>query len=109
MIGYMVLLPDDSKWLFFFVFALFAGFMINSYLSMAATNRFRVAYLGVGPTEMRAVFILINTALIIFGKTHLVFLLPYALGVAFLCLVFLIYREQKIIWQMDKEKLISPL
>lgn len=104
MMGYMILLPDKFKWVFFFVFALFAGFMVNSYLVMGATNRFRVSHLGIGPTEVRLVFIFINTSLIVFGKTHLVFALPYALAAAFFGLLFIIYREQKVIWAMDMEK-----
>jgi len=101
MIGYMILLPDKSKWMFFFVFALFAGFMVHSYLSMAATNKFRVSHFGIGPTEIRLVFILINTLLILFGKTHLVFALPFVLGFAFVGMIFMIYREQRAIWAMD--------
>jgi phosphatidylglycerophosphate synthase len=76
LIGYMLLLPDKSKWIHFIVLAIFSGFMINAYLAFAATNRFRIAYLGIGPTEVRLVFILINTLIILFGKTHMAFALP---------------------------------
>ncbi len=103
MIGYMILLPDKSKWMFFFVFALFAGFMVNSYLVMAASNKFKITHLGIGPTEIRLLFIFINTLLIVIGKTHLIFALPYVLSFAFLGLVVIIYRESKLIWQMDME------
>ena len=104
MVGYMILLPDKSKWVFFFVFALFAGYMVNSYLVMAATNKFRVSHLGIGPTEIRVLFILINTLLVVFGKTHLVFALPYTLGGAFVGLLYIIYKEQKMIWALDLDK-----
>ncbi len=103
MIGYMILLPDKSKWLFFFVFALVAGFMVNSYLVMAATNKFRIAHLGIGPTEIRLIFILINILLVLFGRTHLAFLLYFLLPFAFAGLVFIVYKEQKVIWDMDQE------
>jgi len=103
LIGYMILLPDHSKWLFFFVFALVAGFMVNSYLAMAASNKFRIAYLGIGPTEIRLIFILINVLLAIFGKTYLAFTLPFILPITFIGLIVVIYREQKKIWNMDME------
>ena len=103
MIGYMILLPDNSKWLFFFIFALFAGFMVNSFLVMATTNTFRIVHLGIGPTEIRLVFIVVNTLLIIFGKTHLAFTLLFLLPVSFIGFIFLIYREQKKIWAVDME------
>ena len=103
MIGYMILLPDQSKWLFFFFFALVAGFMVNSYLAMAASNSFRIAHLGIGPTEIRLVFIAIDALIIIFGKTHLAFSTPYIIPLAFICLIVVIYREQKKIWELDME------
>lgn len=102
MMGYMILLPDQSKWVFFFVFALVAGFMINTFLAMATTNEFRIAHLGIGPTEMRLFFILMNTLLIVFGKTYLAGSLPYLLSFTFMGLVVLIYREQKKLWQVDQ-------
>jgi phosphatidylglycerophosphate synthase len=103
MIGYMILLPDNSKWLFFFIFALFAGFMVNSFLVMATTNTFRIVHLGIGPTEIRLVFIVVNTLLIIFGKTYLAFTLLFLLPLSFAGFVYLVYREQKKIWAMDME------
>ncbi|MEO5927767.1 MAG: CDP-alcohol phosphatidyltransferase family protein [Patescibacteria group bacterium] len=103
LIGYMLLLPDKSKWIHFFVLAIFGGFMVNSFLAFAATNKFRVSYLGFGPTEARLVFILINTLIILFGKTYLAFSLPYILGFALLGLIVVIYKTQKETWEMDME------
>jgi len=107
MIGYMVLLPDQSKWIFFFVFALVAGFMVNSFLVMAATNVFRISHVGVGPTEIRILFIVTNTLLIIFGRTYLSFYLPYVLTAVFLGLIILVYREQKQLWIMDMQNKVA--
>lgn len=103
LIGYMILLPDKSKWIFFFVFALFAGFMVNAFLSMAASNRFRISYFGAGPTEIRLVFIFVNSLLALFGKTHLAFLLPFLIGLSFLAFVVVAYLEQRALWKTDME------
>lgn len=103
LVGYMLLLPDQSKWLFFFVFALSAGFMVNSFLVMAASNKFRIAYSGIGPTEIRLAFIFVDIMLILFDKTYLAFSLPYILIPSFFGLLFVVYKEQKIIWKMDME------
>ena len=103
MIGYMILMPDTSKWLFFFIFALVAGFMVNSFLAIAASNKFRLTHLGTGPTEIRIAFIVIDILLIIFGKTHLAFTVPFLLPLAFVGLVYVIYQEQRKIWQLDME------
>ncbi len=103
MAGYMILLPDYSKLLFFFVFIIFSGFMVNSFLTMATSNKFRISYSGIGPTEVRLVFILIDVLIVVFGRTHLVFLLPYVLGFATFGLLYVIFRESKEIWDLDME------
>ncbi len=103
-IGYSFIVPEGFEYMLFFVFALFTGFLTNSYLSFAATNRFKIAYLKIGPTEVRLVFIIINALLIIFGKTYMGFALPYVLAIALFCLVYVIYVTQDHIWKLDMEQ-----
>jgi CDP-alcohol phosphatidyltransferase. len=99
--GYMILLPDHFKYLEFFILAIFGAFMVNSYLAVSATGRFRINHLGIGPTEIRLVFIFVNTMLLLFGKTYLAGTLPYVLGFSVLALCFIVYRTQKEIWGLD--------
>lgn len=101
LIGYMLLLPDPDKYMYFFILAMLSAFMVNSYLSFAATNEFRISYLGIGPTEVRLVFILINILLIFLRKTYIAGSLPLVLAAAFLGLCVVIYRTQKYIWDID--------
>ena len=82
LIGYALLLPDVFKYRLFFVMAFFGAFMVNSFLSFAATNKFKIAYMGIGPTEIRIVFIIINTLLICFGRTYMLKALPFVLCAA---------------------------
>lgn len=103
MAGYMILLPDHFKYLEFFVLAIFGAFMVNSYLAVSATGRFRITHLGLGPTEVRLVFIFVNTMLFFFGKTYLAGALPYVLGFSVLALCFVVYRTQKEIWGLDMD------
>jgi phosphatidylglycerophosphate synthase len=103
LIGYSILLPDHFKYLHFFVLALFGGFMVNTYLAFAASNRFRISHLGVGPTEIRAIFILINTLLIFFGQTYLAQTLPYVLPLTVIGLIIVIYRTQRELWKTDMD------
>ncbi len=101
MTGYMILLPDHYKYLEFFVLAIFGAFMVNSYLALPATGRFRINHLGIGPSEIRLVFIFVNTMLILFGRTYLAFATPYVLGFSLLALAFVVYRTQREIWALD--------
>lgn len=104
LIGYSLMLPDQYKFRIIIILALFGAFMVNSFLSFAATNDFRISYLGIGPTEVRLMFILVNTLLVFFGKTHLAAALPYVLVFAMLGLVATVYRTQKIMWDLDMGK-----
>jgi len=75
--------------------------MVNSFLSFTVTKEFRISYLGIGPTEIRLVFILVNTALIVFGKTHLGPALPWALVGSAFGLMVTVARTQRRIWRLD--------
>ncbi len=100
-IGYSFIVSERFKYMLFFVFALFTGFLTNSYLSFSATNRLKIAYLKIGPTEVRLLFIIINTLLIIFGKTYLSFSLPYVLVFVLCSLIYVVYITQDHIWKID--------
>ena len=104
LIGYSLILPDHLKYLQFFVLVIFGAFMVNTFLAFAVTNEFSITHLGIGPTEIRLIFIIINTLLILFGQTHLARFLPFILGLSFLGLCVIVYRTQKYIWDMDMQQ-----
>ena len=83
----------------FFILAIFAGYMVNSFLSFAATNEFKIEYLKIGPTEIRILFIIINTLIIFFGKTYMAWALPYALVFSLIGLIYIVCNTQKYIWK----------
>jgi uncharacterized membrane protein YdjX (TVP38/TMEM64 family) len=56
-----------------------------------------------GPTEVRLVLIMLNTAIIIFGPGFVGEALPYVPYVAGAVLVFVVYRTQRHIWRIDME------
>jgi len=101
LIGYSLLLPDAYKYRLFIIMAFFGAFMVNSFLSFAATNEFRISYLGIGPTEIRLVFIAVNTLLIVFGRTYMVRALPFVLAPATFGLFVTVYRTQRALWRLD--------
>lgn len=102
LIGYSFLFNDKFNSLFF-ILAVLVAYMVNSFLAFAATNEFKIEHLGIGPTEIRLLFIIINTLLIIFHKTYLVTLLPYVLIFCLLGLVYVTYKTQQEIWKKDME------
>ncbi|MHC4068087.1 MAG: CDP-alcohol phosphatidyltransferase family protein [Planctomycetota bacterium] len=107
LIGYSLILPDHYKYILFFILAMFGAFMVNSFLSFAATNKFKISYLGIGPTEVRLIFIMVNTLLIVFGKTYLAIALPFVLAFSVFGLFVVVFKTQKYLWEIDmanKEK-----
>ena len=103
LIGYGFLLPDHYQYLLFFVLALFGAFMVNSFLAFATTDEFKIAYLKIGPTEIRLIFIMINTILVFTGKASLLKAIPCVLTFSTFGLFVTIFRTQKRIWQIDME------
>ena len=104
LIGYSFIISDQLKYLFFFIFMILVGFMVNSYLYFATTNKFKISYFGIGPTEIRLVFIIFNTFIIFLGRTYMGWSLPYLLIASLLSLMVIIYRTQNQIWQIDMEE-----
>jgi len=104
LISYMLLLPTEFVPLHFVLLAIFAGYMVQSFLAFGATNQFRIVHLGIGPTEIRIVFITINILLSLFGKTYLRWSLPWILGLSILGLIVIIYRTQKALWIFDMQQ-----
>ena len=101
LIGYSFILPNQFNYILFFIMAMFGAFMVNSFLSFAATNEFKISYLGIGPTEIRLIFIVVNTLLIIFNKTYMAAALPYVLTFSAFGLFVVIFKTQKCLWKVD--------
>ncbi len=91
--------------LLFFIYILLSCFMVHSFLYFWATQKFKIAYCGIGPTEVRLIFIIINTFIVVFWKTYLAWSLPYVVGVLVIWIVLMIYRTQKELVLSDRNKL----
>lgn len=100
-IGCSFLVDEGTIRALFVLLALFTGFMMNSYLSFAATSEFKISFLGIGPTEGRILFILFNTYLIFFGVYAVERVLDFAIPVVALGLAVVVFRTQRYIWQVD--------
>lgn len=100
-IGYAILLPASFYLELLFILSIVTAYMVNSFLRYSATEKFKISYLGFGPTEIRLLFIILNTLIIIFGRTYMSFALPYVLGLISLGLIVVVYRTQKKIWELD--------
>ncbi len=100
-IGYSFLLEGTSKQIVYLFVPVFGCFMASSFLSFAATNEFKITYLGTGPTEIRIGFIVLNALIIFFGTAWIEKLLAYILAAAIVLLCVVVFRTQKYIWNTD--------
>lgn len=98
--GYIIAPPGLGIY-FMALFLVTVGFMVSSFLSFAATNQFQIAQLGIGPTEMRIVFIVINTVIIITGTSHFRISVPIVCGICAIGLVVTVFRTSRNIWALD--------
>lgn len=102
-VGYVFIVSGASVYLIFILAFVYSALMVSSFLDFAATNEFRITYLGFGPTEIRLAFIVLNTVLIACGPRFLDVILPYVVAVLAVGLCLIVYQAQKRIWQIDME------
>jgi len=100
--GYLFAPPHVEVW-YMALIVILGGFMVNSFLSFAATNEFEIYHYGFGPTETRVGFILINAYIAIFGTDQFLWMLPAACAVCFAGLVFNTWQIHRKLWQIDMD------
>src|SRR6478672_7482152 len=104
-IGYSFILPDKSRYQILIMLAIFAGYEVSTFLSFASTDKLKISYLRLGPTEFRLAVIVINALLVEFGTRKMVNGLKYVNIGAALVLALIVYQTHKAVWAMDmKEK-----
>ena len=99
-VGYLIAPSNMEKW-YVFLLVILGAFEVNSYLTFGVTNRFQIAHYGIGPTEMRIVFIILNTLVTYTGIWHFKYTLPALCGICSVALIYVVYRSQKALWEMD--------
>ena len=102
-IGYAFILPDQSRYQLLFMLAIFGAYEMTTFLAFAATDRLKISYLKLGPTEFRLSLIVINALLITYGTRYMISGLKYVNAGAVITLCVLVYQTQKKIWQLDMQ------
>ena len=100
-IGYAFILPERSRYQILIMLAIFVGYEVSTFLAFAATDRLKISYLKLGPTEFRLALIVINALLVQYGTRTMINGLKYVNIGAFIGLVFVVYRTHKVIWELD--------
>lgn len=100
-IGYSFILPEKSRYQILIMLAIFAGYEVSTFLAFAATDRLKISFLKLGPTEFRLAVIVINALLIAYGTRKMVNGLKYVNIGAVIVLAVIVYKTHKAVWAMD--------
>ena len=102
LIGYSFLFEGFNKEIMYLLIPVSGCFMVSSYLAFGATGELKITYLGMGPTEIRICFILLNCFFIWLGTAWMEKVLIYILLAGLIALCIAVYRTQRYIWSVDK-------
>ncbi len=94
----------DAEWLEFMFLVLLltsSSTMAVSFLSFAATNQFQIAYYGIGPTEIRIGYIVLNTFVYFIGTDVFSWGVPVIVALNLVAFLVLAVQASKNIWQLD--------
>lgn len=103
-IGYAFILPERSRYQILIMLAIFAGYEVSTFLAFAATDRLKISYLKLGPTEFRLAIIVINGLLVQYGTRTMINGLKYVNIGAAIGLALMVYRTHKLLWAMDMKQ-----
>ncbi len=102
-IAYSLIAPAGMELQFNLLLLATTVMMGLSFLSFAATNKFQIAFLGVGPTEVRIAYIAINTILFFTGTDLFSWAVPLTLACNVIAIAFVAWRTQLHLWHVDAE------
>ncbi len=102
--GYSLIFSNIPWHWFLAMMALGGAFLVNMFLSFAATNELRISVLKIGPTEARIFFVIVNTAIVLFGTGWAEAAVPFIVAGLTVALIFLVHQTQKRIWKIDMER-----
>lgn len=104
LLGYAFILPERSHLNLLMLLGVACGLMVNSFLTLAATGRFRISHAGLGPTEFRLAVVVINALVIFYGTRRMEKTLPYVAAGGVVLLAALAYRTHREVWRLDMEE-----
>lgn len=100
-IGYSYLAPTPMVLEFQILLLVTIATMGVSFLSFAATNKFRIAFYGIGPTEVRIGYLILNAILFFFGTEIYSWGVPLVLAGNIIVLLVLAVRTHRELWALD--------
>lgn len=108
-VGYAFILPERSRYQVLILLVIVSGYEVSTFLALTATDRFKISYLRLGPTEFRIAIIIINALLVQYGTRKMIGGLKYVNIGGAIGLALMVYKTHKAIWALDMEQKRSSL
>jgi hypothetical protein len=103
-VGYAFILPEKSRYQILILLVIVSGYEVSTFLALTATDRFKISYLRLGPTEFRIAIIVINALLVQYGTRNMIGGLKYVNIGGAIGLALMVYKTHKIIWALDMKQ-----
>jgi archaetidylinositol phosphate synthase len=103
-VGYAFILPERSRYQILILLVIVSGYEVSTFLALTATDRFKISYLRLGPTEFRIAIIIINALLVQYGTRKMIGGLKYVNIGGAVGLALMVYKTHKSIWALDMEQ-----
>ena len=103
-VGYAFILPERSRYQILILLVIVSGYEVSTFLALTATDRFKISYLRLGPTEFRLAIIIINALLVQYGTRKMIGGLKYVNIGGAICLALMVYKTHKVIWALDMKQ-----
>jgi hypothetical protein len=103
-VGYAFILPERSRYQILILLVIVSGYEVSTFLALTATDRFKISYLRLGPTEFRIAIIIINALLVQYGTRKMIGGLKYVNIGGAIGLALVVYRTHKAIWALDMKQ-----
>ena len=101
LVGYWFVTTSHNHYIVLATLILSSAYFVHTILYFGATGNFEISSLGIGPTEMRLVLLIINTMLALFDKVIFVNFLKLYFWANAVYLIISVYRSQKKLWEID--------
>lgn len=101
-IAYSFLAPPGMGFWFQLLLLATTVMMGLSFLAFAATDKFQIAFMGIGPTEVRIIYIAINVTLFFTGTAVYAWAVPLAVIGHVVAIAFIAWRLQLQLWNQDR-------
>lgn len=102
-VAYWFLVPTEKLFLLFLTFIFATAYFVQMVLYANVSKEFKIDTVGIGPTEIRLLFVFVNTVAAFMSKNIFIYLVQLSLVLSIAIVLLSVCRNQKKLWYMDMQ------